>query len=309
MKIKISNLWPVAVLVLLGPTHPSEASWAQSAMDEVVSEKRYHLRSSNLRRTRVLKGKKGGPSKGSSSKSKGSSSKSKGSSSTSNDDDSVAQVACLEFAARNENGTEVGAQCLCEDTPSGVVAVCIDDCLYCNDENTTCAIRSAQALFEDTGNITAIGGVYEYVSGGLDEIVAINDSNCTVDGDNNPISCEECEVYVDGELCNSCTIVDCDDGSRAEDIDCENIEVGASFNQCEDQMIDEGIFQAFSTGEFRTCVDPAILGSKSGKKGKKGKKSSGSGIQLSKALYLDFSKSSKSGKKRATSRRLKGGLE
>jgi hypothetical protein len=209
---------------------------------------------------------------------------------------------CLDFAAGIEDGTEVGVQCLCEDTPSGVVAVCIDDCIYCNDENTTCALRSAQALFEeDTGDITAIGGVYEYVSGGLDEIVAIADSNCTVDVDNNPQFCEECEVFVDGVRCNSCTIVDCGDGTRAEDIDCENIEVGARFNICEDQMIDEGIFQVFSTDEFITCIDPGILGSKSGKKGKKS-----SGVQPSKALFLDYSESSKSGKKRAKSRLLRG---
>jgi hypothetical protein len=290
MMLKISNLLPMAALVLLRHTHASELSWVQVTTDEVVSESRYHLRSSNQRRTRVLKGKKSGKKTSSSDES-------------SSDDDSIAKMACLDFSAGIERGsTEVEVQCLCEDTPSGVVAVCIDDCIYCNDGKTTCAIRSAQALFEeDTGNITAIGGVYEYVSGGLDEIVAIEDSDCTVDADNNPVSCDECDVYVDGKKCNSCDIIDCADGSRAEDIDCENIEVGASFNQCLDQMIDEGIFQVFSTDEFTTCVDPDILSSSSS--GKKGKKSS-DGQQPSQALYLDYSGSSRSGKKRAISRRV-----
>ena len=297
----ISNLLPVAAaLVLLDPTLASEPSWTHIAMDKVVSETQYHLRSSNQRRTRVLKGKK--RSRSSNRPKKNKKGKKSSSSNDANDDGeniSIAKMACLEFAARIEDDTEVGAQCLCEDTPSGVVAVCIDDCLYCNDENTTCTIRSTQALFEETGDITAIGGVFEYVSGGLDEIVAIEDSDCTVDEDNNPLFCNECEVFVDGERCNSCNIIECGDGRLAEDIDCENIEVGASVNQCDEEIIDEGVFQVFSANEFRTCVDPDILGSKSGKKGKKS-----GGVKPSNALYIDYSESSKSGKK-AKSRLLK----
>jgi hypothetical protein len=293
MTMKISNLLQVAAaLVLLGPTYASDSSWAHVAMDEVVTETRYHLRSSNQRINRVLKGKKSS-----------SSSSSLAADDEDDDDISIAMMACLDFAALVEDNSEVGGQCLCEDTPSGVVAVCIDDCFVCNDEINTCAIRSNQALFdEETGDITAIGGVFEYVTGGLDEIVAILDSDCTVDADNNPLFCDECDAFVDGELCNSCTIVDCDDGGRAEEIDCENIEAGATFNLCEEVIVDEGIFQVFSTDEFKTCIDPDLLASNSeSKSGKKGKKSS-EGITPSKALYLDYSESSKSGKK-AKSRR------
>ena len=233
-------------------------------------------------------------------------------------DDEVALESCYEFADRNEeNGIEFGTECECLHSDRGVVANCLDDCLYCNDFNTTCGVRAAQALFTEEGDITAIGGVFEYLVGEQDEVIAVERFECTVDDDNFVQTCEECAVYVDGDECNSCVFEDCGNGIMAENIDCENIEIGATFDLCEDISLDVGdTFEVFNTDEFEECIDPDDISiSRSGKKGKGGKKSgssSSSGSKKSSRYYYDelpepedalFLDSIKSGKRKATSRR------
>jgi hypothetical protein len=223
-------------------------------------------------------------------------------------DDEMALEACYEFADRNEEGgIDFGTECECLHTDFGVVANCIDDCLYCNDMITTCGIRAAQALFTEEGDITAIGGVFEYLLGKQDEVIAVERFECTVDDGNFVETCEQCAVYVDGYECNSCVFEDCGNGIQAEQIDCENIEVGATFDLCEDISLDVGdTFEVFNSDEFEECIDPdeISLSRSSKKSGKKsGKGSSYSSDELPEpqdALFLD---SIKSGKRKAKSRR------
>jgi hypothetical protein len=223
---------------------------------------------------------------------------------------SIAEAACEEDAERNEELLEdIGLACECKDHDDGVVLVCMDECAYCNDDQSVCGVQSAQALYEhDTGDRVAIGGVFDYVVGRKDTL-AVENLECVEENDQ-IVSCESCNVYVNGEQCNSCEIMDCPDGSQAELMDCENIEEGASFNFCEEVTIEDGAFQALSTNDFEECLPIDLLGSKKGKKGskkgsKKSKKGSKSGADTlfnSSASSYKYSKSAK----KASSRRGRG---
>jgi hypothetical protein len=144
-----------------------------------------------------------------------------------------------------------------------------------------------------------------YVTGRKD-ILGVENLEC-VEVNDRIVSCETCEVYINGEKCNSCEFVDCPDGSKAEKMDCENIEKGASFNFCEVVTIEDGAFQALSTNEFEECLPIDLLGSKKGKKGskkgsKKGKKGNKGGVYTLFSSSASSNKYSKSAKKRSSRR-------
>jgi uncharacterized membrane protein YgcG len=181
-------------------------------------------------------------------------------------------------AERNEENLEnIGVECECRRRRDGVVLICVDECAYCNEDETVCGLQSAQAFYEhDTGERSAIGGVFEYVTG-LKDSIAVENLGCVEENDT-IVSCDSCNVYVNGEECNSCELIVCEDGTRAESINCENIESDAKFDFCESVQIDEGVFQALSTGGFEECLPLDVLGSKkSSKKGSKSDKRGGKG--------------------------------
>lgn len=213
---------------------------------------------------------------------------------------SPAEESCAEDAERYEEILEeYGGECQCKDTNDGVVLVCMDECAYCNEDESVCGIQSAQILYEEnSGDAIGLGGVFHYVTG-FDETIAVENLDCT--GENGTIvSCEECNVYVNEQSCDSCEIIDCGDGSFAEMMDCDNIEYGATFNFCEDVEIDDdSVFQALSDEGFEECLSLDVLGSRSTKKsGKrsKGSKKGGSGEDF--PIGVKPSKSAKKAKSR-----------
>ena len=97
----------------------------------------------------------------------------------------------------------IGLQCECLPREAGTLLACIDDCAYCNEDLTVCGLQSAQVLFDiETGLRVGIGGVFEYVTGFDSSSIAIENINC-VDENGILISCEACDVYVNGEKCKS----------------------------------------------------------------------------------------------------------
>jgi hypothetical protein len=82
---------------------------------------------------------------------------------------------------------------------------CIDECAYCNEDQTVCGLQSAQALLDsETGRLrVGVGGVFEYVKGFKGTSLAIENINC-VEENIVIVSCETCDVYVNGEKCKLC---------------------------------------------------------------------------------------------------------
>ena len=217
---------------------------------------------------------------------------------------SLGEESCLEDAEDFEERLEdVGGQCMCRETRDGIVLICMDECAYCNEEQTICGIQSAQILYDDdTGEGIALGGVFHYAKG-LRDTLAVENLEC-VEENGFITFCDECNVYVNGERCNSCELEDCGDGTFAENMDCENIEHGASFNFCEDVEIDDhSVFVALDSDQIlEECLDTDILGSKKSKSSKSSKSSSssrrGRGKGKGKGGYYRSSKSAKKAKSR-----------
>jgi hypothetical protein len=214
--------------------------------------------------------------------------------------------ACEIDAARNEAGNaDRGTECTCQDTTEGVRLVCVDECAYCNEEQSSCGIRSAQALYDATGSRIAIGGVFVYTSGCQEgDILAVTESGCTPGN-----ACTECQVFVNDEQCNSCVLEQCPDSTNIREIiDCTNIEDNAMFNFCETVVVDDGVFEAFNSGEFSECLPldtvttTTTTTTTTGKKKGKGKKSNGKGGENCPSSNSKSSKGTKkTGKKGSTS--------
>jgi hypothetical protein len=185
--------------------------------------------------------------------------------------------ACEEDKTINEdNLSDFGLECKCETVDGGVTLICVDACAYCNSDNTVCGINSAQAFYDnDTGDRTAIGGVFIYELG-LKDFVAVENIGCAEDDNGRIISCATCNVYANNHMCNSCDFQTCPDGRVEELIDCSNIEPGAIFDFCNEVVVEEGIFQTFSDGQYSECQSLSLLESStsSSKSSKKSSKSS-----------------------------------
>lgn len=222
---------------------------------------------------------------------------------------SIAEDTCQEDVEAYEDLLEdVGGECTCEDTTDGVVLICMDACTYCNEDEDVCGIQSAQVLYDIvSGDPVALGGVFRYVVG-YEDTLAVENLECS-STDGVITSCETCNVYVNGKICNSCELKDCGDGTFAENMDCENIEYGATFDFCESVTIeDDSVFTAFSSEGYDECLPLDQLDSKKSKKSKRsksGKKGGGKETSLS----ITTAKSSKGGgksAKKAKSRRGRG---
>jgi len=212
-----------------------------------------------------------------------------------------AMDACQIDAMRNEEAVPQ-FQCECQESDAGVRLVCIPSCAYCNNETTSCGIRSAQALYDVNGTRIALGGVIQYTTGcNAGDVLSVQQTGCTATGD-----CTGCSVFANEEQCNSCILRTCPNSNELRElIDCENIEEGATFDLCDPVQVDTGIFEAFSTTEYEVCLDPSLLELSSldsrnngkGGKGSKSSKSRGKGGSADDCPESSFS-SSKSTKKR-----------
>lgn len=210
---------------------------------------------------------------------------------------SGALASCEEDALLNEEALkDIDLHCKCEEVDGGVTLICADSCAYCNTDQTVCGINSAQAFYDGSSGLrTAIGGIFQYQNCGLHgDTLAVQNLGCVEDESGRIASCQTCNVHANNQMCNSCEFQTCSDGRVEEKMDCSNIEEGAIFDFCEDVTITSGVFQAFSSTEFKEClplsvIDPITTSSKSSKSGKSSKKS---------FAISDYSKSAKKMKSR-----------
>lgn len=192
----------------------------------------------------------------------------------------VATSSCIDDAQMNEDFlSSIGLQCHCKHKEHGIVLFCLDHCIYCNDDGTSCGIQSPQALYDrTTGQRIAIGGVFQYTRGSKSgtgsgdgdysyfahnddnelagSIVAVENTGCIEENDQ-IVECTGCNAYYDGQKCNSCELITCDIGYKAEVMDCQNIYPGAEYNFCDSSLsIQEGPFQSLSVNEYEACLEP-----------------------------------------------------
>jgi hypothetical protein len=160
-----------------------------------------------------------------------------------------AMEACLPFSAAEE-AQNAGVTCACTGNNTMATLECFDqDCLYCNDEATTCATYVYGAEFDSNGEPIQYFDTIRYKVGRADQIRY----GFLVDGG--------CMVHVNGRLCNSCEISVC----RMEDefgnivestgysINCANLEDSEIIDTCQDSINTTSIFQLFGKFEYQQC--------------------------------------------------------
>jgi hypothetical protein len=151
-----------------------------------------------------------------------------------------------------EYNAQWGSYCECAlDPVSGeeYTFTCEEDCLYCNSEYTVCAKRVSGRTINKYGHFSFGVNSFTYVSGGRDETVILENFG----------SGKDCSITVNDTPCNSCGPSTCTDESGYEfvgnAVDCENIEPGASFDNCDGQgfVVETGVLEVATSFEFAVC--------------------------------------------------------
>lgn len=171
------------------------------------------------------------------------------------------EIVCLQEAERQELlGREAGRTTECECSTNaleyGRLLTCShNDCQYCNFDGSVCATNTFGANIDRFGQIYAEFDAFQYIEGGRSELVVVED-----------FGNDGCRVTVDGEECSSCELVTCvneeidyiyggENVYAGKEIQCENVEDGTSFNECDRVSIKSGVFQVASQSEFDTCIN------------------------------------------------------
>ena len=186
---------------------------------------------------------------------------------------------------------EYSCDCLqAVDVNQNVIAilVCIDLCgQYCNDSTLTkCGTKSHTQFYDITTGLmngyadgfipsvtsTEVGSTPEDGSIGAPLSLALTDCASTADaadvgvaGDDNEnnLTCNGCGLSVGTDLCQSCEMITCGDGTTtAPFVDCENIQINSLFDFCPEQQIviaDGDQFEYFATNRYEQCYrDPPV---------------------------------------------------
>jgi hypothetical protein len=73
---------------------------------------------------------------------------------------------------------------------------------------------------------------------------------------------DTCNVHIDGQICSRCELTFCNHETSSGHLfrgiraDCENIEAGASFDQCGESYVDKGVLEIGNDEEFNQCIVP-----------------------------------------------------
>jgi hypothetical protein len=160
--------------------------------------------------------------------------------------------------------------CVCEDLNVNMTArTCLDSCNYCNEDLTYCGSPTSEEVFGIIGETTTISNSFAYNKGRV-EVVVIAQTDCEMD-DMGEVLCATCNVFVDGEECNQCTLNNCSTGAntgmRLPSFDCTNVEDDAVYDECDDSLIvqDGSVFEFLTTkvGEFDSCYESTLYPSAS----------------------------------------------
>ena len=154
--------------------------------------------------------------------------------------------ACGALAASYE--TSFGEECTCDGSASDATLFCtVPNCIYCNSDYAVCATLFNGNRIDARGQVISSIESYLYTDGRSDLVI-------WEEGDNG------CSVAVNGRKCNSCAYSTCIDifgEFEGRQVNCENIETGATFDECEG-ISQTGMLQVFNDAEFADCNDPTV---------------------------------------------------
>jgi hypothetical protein len=165
--------------------------------------------------------------------------------------------ACTSMKAYEEdNGYYSCGECTLGSGGSSATLTCSDLewCpMSCNLDYSVCWTDAMANTFDADGQLSLSPEIRTYIEG-RDEVLVWEGGYS-----------DTCTMTVDGVACNSCGYTTCSDGNEAPAVDCENIEVGASFDTClTDWSIvgQTGVLQAFNDFERNSCLtlsDPQAI--------------------------------------------------
>ena len=172
----------------------------------------------------------------------------------------AALEACFADAAVFVADPNEAYSCSCNPIDGGAYRLdCEATCgEYCNEEGLICGNKSFRRDYNGNGVSNFLRDTFEYTRGFVGR-VDISQLNCFEDDQGN-IECPECIAVTNGGACNSCFMQSCSTGEKSPLLDCENIvDGGAIFDLCaEDIVVDDGLFEFLSSGEYEDCIDPTV---------------------------------------------------
>jgi hypothetical protein len=121
------------------------------------------------------------------------------------------------------NGGEYDCDCSTVEHRDGydydsTLLLCEGSCTPCNADASSCADTSIEQTYSgyvrDTTRITA-----SYTTTPTSQVVTLVEQDCA-----NAIGCKGCTFEVDGTVCSSCTVHQCDDGSMKQLVNCSNVD-------------------------------------------------------------------------------------
>ena len=129
------------------------------------------------------------------------------------------------------------------DDPEDVILSCIDaDCESCNLDRSICAknVEFSYDNFDDT-LVQSYGSVtFQYTKGLNDTVRLIQMKPSLTDQG------EICEVFINGQKCNSCQRRACPSNFVAWEVNCENIPGGGRVDVCDQDPDDSGPLTVFA---------------------------------------------------------------
>jgi hypothetical protein len=132
--------------------------------------------------------------------------------------------------------------CDCQAEVDGTILNFIDECEYCNDDLTICVQYSFGQLYNKYGSTIDYMENFVYTKG-RNEIVTLRKD--FID--------DSCQVFLEGQECESCTLNVCADGRYQFDsrpsFSCRNLEADAVYDLCDGPRIfsDGSVFEFWST--------------------------------------------------------------
>jgi hypothetical protein len=97
-------------------------------------------------------------------------------------------------------------ECEAPDADGSVRLYCSVGCRTCDESGSVCADQYIATKFNKAGRIAVQKHTYKYIRG-RDENLTVTSLNCSEPG-----ICQGCEVAVNNSTCESCEVVDCNQG-------------------------------------------------------------------------------------------------
>jgi Leucine rich repeat len=178
----------------------------------------------------------------------------------------ITETVCLVEKSyfEDENGPNYyesgGTVCECttgSDSNNGFATLSCTDtqCQSCNLDGTVCSVNDRYEFdYDENGNPSVIHSTFQYVVGRNDTV--------TLEWTLKPDLIYQCEVTVNGQLCNACFHSLCHDSFSGIRVDCENVEGAGGVDVCDPMPEDINgplaVF-AFQDSVFLQGCPPRIL--------------------------------------------------